>query len=181
MRVYNGFMLVIATVVFVVLGICLIFIGAGIISPDSIKTFFQQNSLAVLICGLVLILLGILELYFGMKNLHKIPAVAFDNPLCEVKIAYDALEDYVRSLSTEITEIKDARPQVLAGRSGIEIHSRLVVERDVNIPEVTSRFQDLVSRYVKDVMGIENIAAIKVYIQKISGRKSRAYEGEIEQ
>lgn len=180
MRIYNGFILVVATVVFLVLGAGLIFTGAGVFEPRDLTPLFQQNSLAVLVFGMVFLLLGILELFLGMKSLNRIPAVAFSNPLGEVRIAYDALEDYVRSLSSEIPEIKDAKPQVLAGREGLEIRTRLIVERDVNIPEVTSRFQDLVSRYVKDVMGIENVSAIKVYIQKISSRKSRVSKEEVD-
>jgi hypothetical protein len=179
MKVYNGFMLVVATVVFLILGAGLIFISAGVFSLSEITPLLQQNNLVVLVSGLVFLLLGILELFLSMKRLSRVPAVAFSNPLGEVRIAYDALEDYVKSLSSEIPEIKDAKPQVLANREGLEIRTRLIVERDVNIPEVTSRFQDLVSRYVKDVMGIENISAIRVYIQKISSRKSRISKEEI--
>ena len=180
MKVYNGIMIVLATIIFVALGACLIFIGAGIISPELIDSFFHEYNYIVLISGLVLVLMSIFEIYFGMKNLHKMPSVAFDNPLGQVKISYDALEDYIKSLSTEISEIKDVKPQILAGRDGLYVHARLIVEKDVNIPEVTSRFQDLVSRYVKDVMGIESISAVRVYIQKISTKSARSYKEEVE-
>jgi uncharacterized alkaline shock family protein YloU len=181
MKVYNGFMLVVATIVFIALGACLIFVGADIFTLDRIIDFFQQqNSFWVSIVGVVFLLLGIVEILLGMKKLGRVPAVAFSNPLGEVRIAYDALEGYVKSLSSEIPEIKDAKPRVVAGRGGIEIHARLVVERDVNLPETTSRFQDLISRYVKDVMGIEDIAAIRVYIQKISSKKSQLPQEETE-
>ena len=178
MRVYNGFMLFVATIVFIALGVCLIFVGTGVLTPSRIDPFFQQNSVGVLVAGVILILLGIGEIFLGIKYLGRVPAVAFSNPLGEVRIAYDALEGYVKSLSSEISEIKEAKPQVVASRDGIEIHARLVVERDINIPEVTTRFQDLVYRYVKDVMGIESIESIKVYIQKISSKKSQVLEEE---
>jgi hypothetical protein len=177
MRIYNGFMLFIATIVFIVLGVFLILNKAMtdqttifLTSPDS---FLHTNSGSLLIVGVIFILLGILEIILVVKHLGRVPAVAFSNPLGEVRISYDALEGYVRSLSSEISEIKDARPQIVAGKDGIEIHVRLVVERDINIPEVTSKFQDLVYKYVKDVMGIENIETVKVYIQRISSKKSQ--------
>lgn len=176
MRIYNGFMLFIATIVFIALGVCLIFFGAMeeqttkmLSSPDSL---LRMNSGLLSIVGVILILLAIGEIILWMNSLNKMPVVAFNNPLGEVRVAYDALEGYIRSLSSEIHEIVDAKPQIVAGRDGIEIHARLVVERDVNLPELTARFQDLVSRYVKDVMGIENITTIKVYIQKIASKKS---------
>lgn len=181
MRVYNGFILFIATIAFITLGTCLIFVGTGVLTSPIIYSFFQQNSVVVLVTGVALVLLGIGEIFLGIKHLGRVPAVAFNNPLGEVRIAYEALEGYVRSLSNEISEIKEAKPQVVAGRDGIEIHARLVVERDVNIPEVTTRFQDLVYRYVKDVMGIENIESIKVYIQKISSKKSPISQEEGEE
>ena len=171
MRIYNGLMLFIATIVFIALGIGLILIGSDVISKDMTSFFQQFNQGIVIAAGAILVLLGIGEIILGIKHLSRVPAVSFNNPLGEVRIAYDALEGYVRSLSGEISEIKEAKPQVVASRDGIEIHVRLVVERDINIPEVTSRFQDLIYKYVKDVMGIENIESIRVYIQKIASTK----------
>lgn len=180
MRVYNIFMLFVATIIFIVLGIGLISVGfdSEILKSEGINSFLQQNVEWVLSAGVILVLLAMLEIFTALKNLNRMPVIAFSNPLGEVRVAYDALEDYIKSLSTEISEIKDAKPQVVAGREGIEIHARLVVERDVNLPELTSRFQDLVSRYVKDVMGIDSVTAIKVYVQRIASRRSRSSQEE---
>ncbi len=169
MRVYNCFMLVLATTVFILLGVSMVLFSLDVITID---TLVKQHNLKILIAGIVFAVLGILEIILAVKSLNKMPVVAFSNPLGEVRVAYDALEGYVKSLSTEIHEIKDAKPQVVAGRDGIEIHARLVVERDVNLPELTAKFQDLVSRYVKDVMGIDSITSIKVYIQRIAARRN---------
>ncbi|HIE44549.1 MAG TPA: alkaline shock response membrane anchor protein AmaP [Candidatus Omnitrophica bacterium] len=180
MKAYSCVMLTIATIVFLIGGIfCLVAYGRGIPSADTIANFLVDNTLWIIIGGAVFTLLGIGEIYFALKNLGRVPAVAFSNPLGEVRIAYNALEDYIRSLSEEIPEVKDVKPQVVAGREGVEIYSRVVVERDVNLPEVTSRFQDLVSKYMKDVLGIEDISSIRVYIQKISPRKKQL-SGELE-
>jgi uncharacterized alkaline shock family protein YloU len=175
MRIYNGFMVFLATVVFIALGVCLILFSLNVVTIDSLV---KAHSFKFLIGGIVFALLGITEIIIAVKNLNKMPVVAFSNPLGEVRVAYDALEGYVKSLSKEIHEIKDAKPQVVAGRDGIEIHVRLVVERDVNLPELTAKFQDLVSRYVKDVMGIDSITSIKVYIQRIATRKDRPSQEE---
>ncbi|MBU0534052.1 MAG: alkaline shock response membrane anchor protein AmaP [Candidatus Omnitrophica bacterium] len=175
MRVYNGFMLFLATVVFITLGVLLILLSLDVITVDALV---KDHSFKILIGGISFALLGIAEIIIAVQSLNKMPVVAFSNPLGEVRVAYDALEGYVKSLSTEIHEIKDAKPQVVAGRDGIEIHVRLVVERDVNLPELTSKFQDLVSRYVKDVMGIDSITAIKVYVQRIATRKDRSIQEE---
>ncbi len=175
MRVYNGFMLFLATVVFILLGVSMILFSMDVITIDSLV---KQHGIKILIVGISFVLLGIIEIIISVKNLNKMPVVAFSNPLGEVRVAYDALEGYVKSLSSEIHEIKDAKPQVVAGRDGIEIHARLVVERDVNLPELTSKFQDLVSRYVKDVMGIDSITSIKVYVQRIATRKERLSQEE---
>jgi uncharacterized alkaline shock family protein YloU len=175
MRVYNGFMLFLATVVFILLGVGIILFSLGVIT---VNTLTGLDNLKVLVTGIVFTLLGIIEIILALKSLNKMPVVAFSNPLGEVRVAYDALEGYVKSLSSEIHEIKDAKPQVVAGRDGIEIHARLVVERDVNLPELSAKFQDLVARYVKDVMGIDSITAIKVYVQRIASRRSRDSQEE---
>jgi len=126
--------------------------------------------------GIVLVLLAVGEIYVALKGLGKAPAVAFSNPLGEVRVAYNALEGYVRNLSSEIPEISTIIPRIKAGRDGIEIHNQVAVEKDVNIPEVTTKLQDLVSKYVKDVLGIEDVVAIKIYINKISPGKGRKSE-----
>ena len=176
MKVYNGFILFIATLLFIALGVGLILFAAMeeqttrlLSAPDS---FLRINSGLISLVGAGFILLAIGEIVFWLNSLNRMPVVAFNNPLGEVRVAYDALEEYIRNLSSEIYEIKDAKPQIIANREGIEIHARLIVERDVNLPELTARFQDLVSRYIKDVMGIENITEIKVYIQRIASRKA---------
>ena len=171
MKGYSYFMAVLATIVFLVGGIfCFSFSKWRIPSPDAIAPFLLDHILWVVFIGLGLTFLSLIELYLAVKNLRRIPAIAFINPLGEVRITYAALEDYIKSLKDEVPEIKEVKPQVVAGRRGVEIYSRVIVERDVNLPEITSKFQDMVSRYVKDVLGIEDIASIKVYIQKISPR-----------
>ena len=176
MRAYSYFMLVVSTIILLVLGIsCVLFYNQSL--PGVITSFLRGSGRwTVGIGGIVFTLLAVGEIYIALKGLGKTPAVAFSNPLGEVRVAYNALEGYIKGLSAEIPEISAITSRVTAGRDGIEIHNQVVVEKDVNIPEVTTRLQDLVSKYVKDVLGIEDVAAIKVYINKISPGKGRKSE-----
>ena len=67
------------------------------------------------------------------------------------------------------------RASIAAGRKGLDISSRLVLNTDVNIPEMTSNLQELVKRKIQDTIGIEEAVVVQVHVTKIvaEGGKSR--------
>ena len=83
-------------------------------------------------------------------------------------VSLTAMEDLVRRAISMVPEVKDVRSSITAGKKGLSINSRLVLNADVNIPEMTSRLQDLVKRKIQDTIGIEETVVVRVHIVKIT-------------
>jgi uncharacterized alkaline shock family protein YloU len=100
-------------------------------------------------------------------NQERGKTIAFDNPAGRVSVSLVAMEDLVRRVIARVPEVKEVRSSITAGKKGLSINSRLVLNADVNIPEMTSRLQDLVKRKIQDTIGIEETVVVRVHIVKI--------------
>ena len=93
--------------------------------------------------------------------------IAFDNPTGRVSVSLDALEDLTRRVIAGVGEVREVRSSIRVGKKGLEIDARLVLNTDVNIPEMTAHLQDLVKRKVQDTIGIEETPTVRIHISKI--------------
>lgn len=93
--------------------------------------------------------------------------IAFDNPSGRVSVSLSAMEDLTRRLISKVPEVKEVKSSILAGKKGLEVEARLVLNTDVNIPEMTSKLQDLVKRKIQDTIGIEENVVVRVHVIKI--------------
>ncbi|HPB67498.1 MAG TPA: alkaline shock response membrane anchor protein AmaP [Candidatus Omnitrophota bacterium] len=93
--------------------------------------------------------------------------IAFDNPTGRVSVSLDALEDLTRRVIAGVEEVREVRSSIRVGKRGLEINARLILNTDVNIPEMTAHLQDLVKRKVQDTIGIEETPSVRIHISKI--------------
>ncbi len=179
MKAYTYFMAVFSTLILLVLGVFALLYYFGTLSPQLTEFLTGNGKWVFAVVGVVFILLALGEIYTGGKSLTQEPAVSFSNPLGEVKITYSALEDYIRRVAQSSHEILHLKPKVREGRQGLEVEVRVVVTEEVNIPRMTGSLQDLILRNLKESIGIENVAQVKVHVSKIASPKRR--EREIEE
>ncbi len=66
-----------------------------------------------------------------------------------------------------IPEIKEIRPDVIATKKGILTDIRVVLKAEANIPELTSRLQEITRSKIQEVLGIEEQIIIKIHVTKI--------------
>ena len=119
-------------------------------------------------------LLIILSFYFGrliLGRMQKERTIAFENPSGMVTVSLAAVEDLVRRLSSQLPEIRDSRPEVLATKKGIEIDLRIVLRTEVNIPELTTKLQEMVKSRIQEILGVEEAVLIKIHVAKIAGEE----------
>ena len=76
--------------------------------------------------------------------------IAFENPAGGVTVSLTALEDLIKRLIGQVPEVKEIRPYMIATRKGLEVDVKMVLRHEVNIPELTARFQDLVRRKIEE-------------------------------
>ncbi len=123
--------------------------------------------------GLVFLALGCLLIVLTLRRFSREPSMAFQNPEGEVRVTFGAIEDFIKRLGGKLMEVREMHPQVLATREGLEIYNRIILEPNTNIPEATSRIQEMIKKYVEDVLGIKDILAIKVLVVKIAPEETR--------
>ena len=94
--------------------------------------------------------------------------IAFENPAGKVTVSLTALEDLIKRLIVQMPEVKEIRPYMIATKKGLEVDIKLVLRHEVNIPDLTARFQDLVRRKIEEAVGMEGKINIRVHVTKIS-------------
>jgi uncharacterized alkaline shock family protein YloU len=106
------------------------------------------------------------RLIYGKRQMER--TIAFENPAGGVTVSLTALEDLIKRLIVQVPEVKEIRPYMIATRRGLEVDIKLILRHEVNIPELTARFQDLVRRKMEDAVGMEGKVNIRVHVIKIS-------------
>ena len=130
--------------------------------------FDHQSGVIAGICagGIMFMSFLLARLIYGSHRRER--TIAFENPNGGVTVSLTALEDLIKRLIGQMPEIKEIRPYMIATRKGLEVDIKLVLRHEVNIPELTARFQDLVRRKIEEAVGMEGKINIRVHVTKIS-------------
>lgn len=155
-------------------GITLIAFSFGFIQPQDINSaliYVQSSINSRFITGLSGLLLVLISFSFAQLILGKLQrekTIAFSTSSGEVTIALSAVEDLIRRLIVIIPEIKELKPDVIASKKGIIADLRVILKKEVNIPELTLRLQDIVRTRIQEVLGIEEQIIVKIHVAKIA-------------
>ncbi len=117
--------------------------------------------------GLLLILVSVAFAQLILGRIQKERTIAFNNPSGPVTVSLSAVEDLVKRLTSHIGEIKETRPDVIATKKGIRINLRVVLRSETNIPELTTKLQELVKSRIQDILPVEEMVIIRVHVAKI--------------
>jgi len=93
--------------------------------------------------------------------------IAFDNPSGRVSVSLTAMEDLVRKVVSKEPEVKEVRARITASKKGLDIMARLILKSDQNIPELTSRLQEIVKKKIQNTIGLEESIVVRVDVVKI--------------
>ena len=127
----------------------------------------QSGAIAGITAGVIMFMSFLLaRLIHGSRQMER--TIAFENPNGGVTVSLTALEDLIKRLIVQMPEVKEIRPNMIANRKGLEVDIKLVLRHEVNIPELTARFQDLVRRKIEEAIGMEGRINIRVHVTKIS-------------
>ena len=180
MRIFSGFTMFFYTVVFLAIGCGLIVLSLNVISIDDLMraveyTYSTINmQLMVGLVGLLLIIYSLVAVRVTFGNLQREKTIAFENPSGRVTISLSAIEDFIKRIATNISEIKELRPNVTASKKGINIINRVIIYSDASIPDATEKMQSVLKNKIQEMLGIEEPINIKVHITKIIARDSKA-------
>lgn len=173
MRIFTVLGILFYAVVLTLIGILLIVFSLNLLQPQDINnlfTYLQYNPNSRIIVGLSGLLLILISFSFAQLILGRFQrekTIAFTTPSGEVTIALSAVEDLIKRLGGIIPEIKELRPDVIASKKGIVVDLRVILKSEANIPELTSRLQEITRSKIQEVLGLEEQIIVKIHVVKI--------------
>ncbi|MFA5063410.1 MAG: alkaline shock response membrane anchor protein AmaP [Candidatus Omnitrophota bacterium] len=179
MRIFTVLGILFYAIVIILAGIGLIVFALNLFQPQSISNLINlaqssmNSRLLVGLSGLLLILVSFSFARLILGQLQREKTIAFDTASGEVTIALSAVEDLIRRLTGVIPEIKELKPDVIAGKNGISVDLRVILKKEANIPELTSRLQDITRSKIQEVLGIEEQINVKIHIAKIAATEDK--------
>jgi len=189
MRFFTTLGIIFYAAVIIVIGIALVIFSFNLLLPQDINSlliYAQSNHNSRIIIGLSGALLILISFSFAQIILGKFQrekTIAFATSSGQVTISLSAVEDLIRRLAGIIPEVKELRPNVVANKKGIIVDMRVVLRSEANIPELTSRLQDITKSKIQEVLGLEEQIIIRIHVAKIAhdekdNRRKKEFEKE---
>jgi uncharacterized alkaline shock family protein YloU len=189
MRFFTVLGIIFYAVIIMVIGLALIVFALNLLLPvdiNNLLTFAQSSHNSRVVIGLSGALLILISFSFAQIILGKFQrerTIAFTTSTGQVTIALSAVEDLIRRLAGIIPEVKELRPNVVASKKGIIVEMRVVLRSEANIPELTSRLQDITKSKIQEVLGVDEQIIIRIHVAKIAhdekdNRRRKDFEKE---
>jgi len=173
MRIFTVLGIVFYAGILILIGVALIVFSLNLLQLQDINNLFvyiqYSHNLRIIIglSGLLLILISFSFAQLILGRFQREKTIAFNTSSGQVTIALSAVEDLIRRLTGIMPEIKELRPDVIATKKGIIVDLRVVLKSGANIPELTSRLQEITRSKIQEVLGIEEQIIIKIHVAKI--------------
>ena len=175
--------------VIIMIGLVLIVFSLNLLLPQDISSLLNlaqssQNSRIIIgLAGAILILVSFSFAQIILGKFQRERTIAFSTSSGQVTISLSAVEDLIRRLTGIIPEIKELRPNVVANKKGIIVDMRVILRTEANIPELTSRLQDIAKSKIQEVLGLEEQIIIRIHVAKIAhdekdNRRRRDFDKE---
>lgn len=192
MRVFAVLGILFYATILILIGIAMIIFSLNVLQPEDINnllayTQYSINSRIIVgLSGLLLILISFSFAQLILGRFQREKTIAFTTSSGEVTIALSAVEDLIKRLTGTIPEIRELRPDVIATKKGIEVDLRLTLKSEVNIPDLTSRLQEITRSKIQEILGVEEQIMIRIHVAKIisahdTDRKRKEKEPEKEE
>ena len=161
------------TVVFILAGVGLIALSLKIFQPQDVAVFLTtittsiHYQLITALCGLLLILISVAFVQLVLGRFQRERNIAFATSSGQVTVSLSAVEDLIKRLTNIIPQIKELRPNVIATKKGILVDLKVILRSEANIPELTSKLQDITRAKIQEVLGIEEEILVRIHVAKI--------------
>ncbi|MCM8759826.1 MAG: alkaline shock response membrane anchor protein AmaP [Candidatus Omnitrophica bacterium] len=159
--------------IFILLGIATLGLLALFwIKPEiivKVSHFIETNLLKTGITSLSVILVGIIWLVYWTDYVIRTKSISLDNPHGKVRISLKAIEEFISTkLTSQMPNIKSMQVKSTIGSHGLETLIQMKITGGYNIPEFTSQVQELIKNYLEDVVGVERVSHIEIFVTSIS-------------
>lgn len=177
-------MVIIHTFIYVVtsffVGLLLIGLSAGFISPDGIVSFIRDtifsDSLRQTVWGWVGVVILLSSLSFIVNIFSKVRREKFVTKQTadgDVSITLSAIEDMIKKVLEDKDEISHIKPKVTLTRKGIYVLIKGYLNTEVNLIEFTSDVQTIVKKKLTYLLGEDEQLRINLQIKKLAFSASK--------
>ncbi|MCM8764626.1 MAG: alkaline shock response membrane anchor protein AmaP [Candidatus Omnitrophica bacterium] len=158
---------------FVLCGIILaLFLALCWIKTDFLtkaSNYTETNLLKAGLTGLSLILLGIIWFVYWIDYAIRTKNICLDNPHGKVRISLKAIEEFISTkIGAQMPNIRSMLVKSTIGSHGLETSIQMRIAGGYNIPEFTSQIQELIKNYLEDVVGVERVSHIEIFVTSIT-------------
>ncbi|NQT05979.1 MAG: alkaline shock response membrane anchor protein AmaP [Candidatus Omnitrophica bacterium] len=193
MKIVSGITRFFYTLILVLFGACLILIALNLIPKEQIieivNSVYQKTNFRMItgLAGLLLIAVSLLVIQLAISKLERQKTIAFENPDGQVTVSLKAIEDFIKRMSSQISEVKELRSKVIATKKGVIVDVNVTLFSEISIPNITEKIQSIIKNRVQDMLGIEEPIMVRIHINKLTGKedvkkkKSKQKEKEEEQ
>ncbi len=173
MRFFTVFAIMFYSTVLILIGVCLVGFSVDFLKYKQIIELLNFVQGSMYYRGIILtsgIAIGLVSYFFAKILLGRFQSektIAFDTTSGEVTVALTAIEDVLKNISSSISEIKEIKPDVIANKKGILVNLKVILKAEANLPDLTTKLQDVTKSKIQEVLGLDEAIIIKIHIAKI--------------
>ncbi|MDI6703635.1 MAG: alkaline shock response membrane anchor protein AmaP [bacterium] len=173
MDIVNRIGITLVVVALVLIGGLGILFSINLIDLDMITSFVvtPNSKIYVASFSLLLVLISILVTYTDYRLKEKGQGVVLDNPLGKVDISKQALQDFIKRIGQEESNIRITNPAIVLSKKGVVIKLETLVSSNRYIPEAISNLQTHIKDRLEGVVGIPNVSSVVVKVSQIGKAK----------
>jgi len=147
------------------------------------KEIFSVFSLKLRwICGstgaiIILFCLRYIQAFFSRSRKNK--SITFESPQGDVSITLFAIEDMLKKMLEERSEVSNIKIKVFLKKKGIEVVTKGILITEVNLVEFTREIQERVKEKIHILLGADKQVKVNLEIRKVAlGDKKEIEESE---
>lgn len=134
----------------------------------------DQNRLLTALIALIVIFLALVLLILSWKTSSNGSGddgiVVQEGLLGQVTMTVPAIELLIMKSVRQIEGVKDIRPQISKDKSGLTVKLNMMINPELNVPEVTAATQKIVKEQLENVGGLQ-VNAVKVRVDDFKAGK----------
>lgn len=174
MPVFWRLVLTIYNIVLFIIAAAAIAVSVGINEPLEYINMIASNRENLIITGTVGIVLAILALvllYMGLQRKPGEDNVMVEKGLLgEVSMSTAAIKVIIMKAIRQVNGVKETHSVVKKAPNGLAITLHMMINPELNVPELTSAAQQKVKEYLENIGGLQ-IAEIKVLVDDFNAGK----------
>jgi len=132
----------------------------------------DQNRLLTAVVALLIIFLAVVLLIQSWKTFSSDDdgIVVQEGLLGQVTMTVAAIELLIMKSVRQIDGIKDIRPKISKDKSGLTVKIEMMINPELNVPEVTAATQKIVKEWLENIGGLQ-VNAVKVRVDDFKAGK----------